>query len=150
MYEGTNTDTTRPTNTFFATVISSAWCMLMLPMLYNSTNKEFFYTIDTLDDAGYKQAIRFSAVDFGLEAVTFGSMLLVFALHANLSVSSMGLEYVRLKKFFLPVLSVGFLVVISSFAFFVKHVGMDPDFQWNAFGGGGGGGANATNATLGV
>ncbi|GMI22771.1 hypothetical protein TeGR_g641 [Tetraparma gracilis] len=114
-------------------MVSSAWCMIMLPMLYYSPHKKYFYTIDELDDAGFKQALTFSAVDFVLEAATFAAMLLVFSLHANINVAAVGVEYVRTKNLFLPILSFGIVVTCVSFAFFQKHNGMDPEFKWDEF-----------------
>jgi hypothetical protein len=114
-------------------MISSAWCMIMLPLLYYSPSKKYFYTIDELDDAGFKQALTFSAVDFVLEAATFAAMLLVFSLHANINVAAVGVEYVRTKNLFLPILSFGMVVTLVSFCFFLKHTGMDPEFKWDEF-----------------
>ena len=114
-------------------MVSSAWCMIMLPMLYYSPHKKYMYTIDELDDAGFKQALTFSAVDFVLEAATFAAMLLVFSLHANINVAAVGVEYVRTKNLFLPILGIGVTVMFMSFAFFLKHNGMDPEFKWDEF-----------------
>jgi hypothetical protein len=114
-------------------MISSGWAMIMLPMLYYSPHKKYFYTIDELDDAGFKQALTFSAVDFVLEAATFAAMLLVFALHANISVAAVGVEYVRMKKLFLPILGAAVTVTMAAFTFFLKHFGMDPEFKWTEF-----------------
>jgi hypothetical protein len=114
-------------------MICSGWAMIMLPVLYYSPNKTYFYTTDELDDAGFKQALTFSAVDFVLEAATFAAMLLVFSLHANINVAAVGVEYVRTKNLFLPILSYGLLVTIVSFAFFFRHNGMDPEFEWDEF-----------------
>ncbi|GMI27202.1 hypothetical protein TrCOL_g9466 [Triparma columacea] len=114
-------------------MICSGWCMIMLPILYYSSNKKYFYTIDELDDAGFKQALIFSAVDFVLEAVTFAAMLVVFALQANINVIAVGVEYVRRKDLFLPILGMGVALTIATFAFFVKHFGMDPEFKWDQF-----------------
>ncbi|GMI25119.1 hypothetical protein TeGR_g3931 [Tetraparma gracilis] len=114
-------------------MISSGWAMIMLPMLYYSPHKKYFYTIDELDDAGFKQALTFSAVDFVLEAATFAAMLLVFALHANISVAAVGVEYVRMKKLFLPILGAAVTVTMAAFTFFLKHFGMDPEFKWAEF-----------------
>jgi hypothetical protein len=114
-------------------MISSAWCMIMLPLLYYSPSKKYFYTIDELDDAGFKQALTFSSVDFVLEAATFAAMLLVFSLHVNINVAAVGVEYVRTKNLFLPILSLGVVVTTTSFVFFMKHAGMDPEFKWDEF-----------------
>lgn len=105
----------------------------MLPILYYSSNKKYFYTIDELDDAGFKQALIFSAVDFVLEAVTFAAMLVVFALQANINVIAVGVEYVRRKDLFLPILGMGVCFTIATFSFSVKHFGMDPEFKWDQF-----------------
>jgi hypothetical protein len=110
-------------------MICSAWCMVMLPMLYYSPHKKYMYTIDELDDAGFKQALTFSSVDFLLEAATFAAMLLVFSLHANINVAVVGVEYVRTKNLFLPILSSGVLVTVASFAYFVKHTGENDENQ---------------------
>jgi hypothetical protein len=114
-------------------MICSGWCMIMLPILYYSSNKKYFYTIDELDDAGFKQALIFSAVDFVLEAVTFAAMLVVFALQANINVIAVGVEYVRRKDLFLPILGMGVCFTIATFSFSVKHFGMDPEFKWDQF-----------------
>ncbi|GMI41159.1 hypothetical protein TrCOL_g2730 [Triparma columacea] len=114
-------------------MICSGWCMIILPILYYSSNKKYFYTIDELDDAGFKQALTFSAVDFVLEAVTFAAMLVVFALQANINVTAVGVEYVRRKDLFLPILGTGVTITFGSFAFFVKHNGVDPEFKWDQF-----------------
>lgn len=114
-------------------MICSGWCIIMLPILYYSSNKKFFYTIDELDDAGFQQALIFSAVDFMLEAVTFAAMLVVFALQANINVTAVGVEYVRRKDLFLPILGIGVCITLVAFGFFVKHYGMDPEFKWDQF-----------------
>ncbi|GMH64434.1 hypothetical protein TrRE_jg11085 [Triparma retinervis] len=125
-------------------MVCSGWSMIMLPMLYYSNNKQYFYTIDTLDSTGFQQALTFSAIDFALEAFTFALMLLVFALHANINVYHVGIEYIHMKGLFLPLLKVGFAVVIVAFAFFEKHNGIDPEFKWDEFGDRGGGGGNSS------
>ncbi|GMH86690.1 hypothetical protein TrVE_jg11902 [Triparma verrucosa] len=114
-------------------MICSVWCMIMLPILYYSSNKKYFYTIDELDDAGFKQALTFSAVDIVLEAATFAFMLVVFALHANIFVAAVGVEYVHRKDLFLSIFGMGVVVTAVSFAFFVKHYGVDPEFKLEKF-----------------
>jgi len=122
-------------------MISSGWCLIMLPILYYGPNKRWMYTVDSFGDEDFKRSMLFSGFDFGLEFLTFGVMLLVFSLHAKINVYGVGFEYMHEKHLFLPVFSVSFAIVIVSFAFFIKHNGLDPDFKFDEFTGG----ENATN-----
>ncbi|GMH92583.1 hypothetical protein TrST_g7266 [Triparma strigata] len=60
-------------------------------------------------------------------------MLVVFALHANIFVAAVGVEYVRRKDLFLPIFGMGVVVTAVSFALFVKHYGVDPELKWEKF-----------------
>ena len=107
-------------------MLCSAWCMIMLPILYYGPNKRLLYVIDEFNDEDFKRSLWFSTVDFGLEFATFAGMLLVFSLHANINVYGVGVQYLTDKRLFVIVLAWAFTITTVTFAFFVKHFGIDP------------------------
>ena len=114
-------------------MLCSAWCMIMLLILYYGPNKQWMYTIDEFDDEDFKRSLWFSTIDFGLEFATFAVMLLVFSLHANINVYGVGFQYLTDKGLFAPVMAIAFTITFTSFAFFVKHYGVDPGFMFDEF-----------------
>ncbi|GMI43117.1 hypothetical protein TrCOL_g9071 [Triparma columacea] len=112
-------------------MVSSAWMMMMLPILYWCPNKEYLYTIVDLDDEGFHRALRFSAIDFGLEMLTFCAMLVVFMILTNVNVYGVGVMYFQRMNLFVPALLLGIGVSILPVAFLLKHLGMDPLMRWD-------------------
>lgn len=114
-----------------AEMISSAWSMVMLPFLYYSPNKKWFYTLEDYDDEDYHRALYYSSVDFVLEMVTFAAMLVFFALHAKINVYGVGIGYFRRKKLFVMTLLMGMVITQMAFGFFSKEQGCDPTFKFD-------------------
>ena len=86
-----------------------------------------------MDDEMYHKAAIFSGIDFLMELITFWAMMLIFHLHLKIEALRVGATYVKDKKLLLPLLSVCIMVIIASGAFFSKHNGVDPTFQFDEF-----------------
>jgi hypothetical protein len=114
-------------------IVSSGWCLIMIPIFYNSPNKGYFYTIDNFTYDDFKKAMSFSALDFALELITFTFMIIIFQFQCGIRVFHIGTNYVDAKKLLLPMISVGVLVTLVSFAFFLKHLGVDPLFKFDEY-----------------
>lgn len=84
-----------------------------------------------LDDEGFHRALRFSAIDFGLEMLTFCAMLVVFMILTNVNVYGVGVMYFQRMNLFVPALLLGMGVSILPVAFLLKHLGMDPLMRWD-------------------
>jgi hypothetical protein len=112
-------------------MVCSAWVFIFLPIVYNSPNKKYFYTIESMESEDLQRVLWFSGVDFALEFVTFAAMLVLFQLQIDLDVFSAGATYVKKLQLFLPLVATSIAVLITTFAFFVKHYGMDPEFNFS-------------------
>jgi len=106
---------------------SSCWAMMMLPVLYDCPNKQWFYTICDFDDGGFEKALYFSSADFFLELVTFVAMLIFLIFSLKIRVMELGVAYMKKQKLFIPILAISVTIPISSFTFFVMHTGVDPN-----------------------
>ena len=114
-------------------VITSWWCICMLPFYYYGPNKHFMYTIDVLDEKAFWDKILYSLTDFALEIITFMSLLYLFHRHVRINTFSVGYMYLEMKMLFLPILTISCTITIASFTFFLKHFGMDPSFKWDEY-----------------
>lgn len=67
-------------------MLTSWWCIAMLPFYYYGPNKPFMYTIDILDEEAFWDKIIYSLTDFALEIITFTSLVHLFHSHVNITV----------------------------------------------------------------
>ncbi|GMI14760.1 hypothetical protein TrLO_g4327 [Triparma laevis f. longispina] len=114
-------------------MVTSCWCIIMLPFYFYGPNKPFMYTLDEFDQGQYNYSIAYSLTDFAMEMVTFSLMLVLFTKFLHIEVLGVGVTYLRRKSLFLPILSIACTITIASFTFFLKHFGMDPTFSWEEY-----------------
>jgi hypothetical protein len=124
-------------------IATSLWAMILLPTLYYCSNKQWMYTIDEFTHDDFVKALAYSALDGFLEAVTFVSMLVFVQVTGKLDVFSVGIVYAKRMQIRLPALTASVTIVLATAAFFLKHNGVDPlfDFDVSKFAAA----ANATN-----
>ncbi|GMH90978.1 hypothetical protein TrST_g6864 [Triparma strigata] len=121
-------------------MVTSCWCIIMLPFYYLGPNKPYMYTIDEFNTESYRNSINYSLTDFALELITCLSMVLIFSKLLRIEVFGVGITYLNRKKLFLPIISISCTITIASFTFFLKHFGMDPNFEWSEY-------SQSTNST---
>lgn len=80
-----------------------------------------------------REPFSFSSINFCAECLVFVLMASLFKAK-GLKLERVGVEYIRKQKLFLPLLSIMLCITIVTFGFFLKHLGMDPYFQWEEFG----------------
>ena len=119
--------------------------MLLIPAFFRSGNKQYMYTVERMDEAGFKQAMTFCAVDFALEVATFLAMTVFIKVNAELDILRILVCYFEHKQVFWPTLWISCCVAIASFAFFMMHYGLDPSFGFDAFDDVGGNANSAVN-----
>jgi hypothetical protein len=111
-----------------AEIVCSVWSLMLIPMFYNSVNKPFMYTVECLDYDMYLQTIKYSAVNVFAQTVCFVTMIVFMKTSCNLKVLHVGIQYIKTKKLFWPIICVACLIPFASFTFFMKHSGCDPYF----------------------
>ena len=109
---------------------------MMLPILYRSKNRKYFYTIEGFDQEQVEKALSYSAIDFALESVTFVTMLIMLHLTAEIRVMPVFVGYVKKRGTFEAAIAVTFPIMVGSFTFFIKHFGCDPTLQFDNLTGG--------------
>ena len=67
-------------------------------------------------------------------------MVLIFSKLLRIEVFGVGITYLNRKNLFLPIISISCTITIASFTFFLKHFGMDPNFEWSEY-------SQSTNST---
>jgi len=107
--------------------------MLLIPAFFRSGNKQYMYTVEGMDEAGFKQAMTFCAVDFSLEVATFLAMTVFIKVNAELDILRILVCYFDHKQVFWQTLWISCCVTIASFAFFMMLYGLDPSFSFDAF-----------------
>lgn len=133
---------------FFASegseIMSSLWALIMIPCIYASQNKMYFYTFDVLDKENFEIAILFCLADLILETATFTAMVVLIRITTGINVFKVLFAFVKFKRMFWGSLFILCCITIASFSFFVKHYGVDPEFKWEEFEGVSGAIATAT------
>jgi hypothetical protein len=121
-------------------ILSSVWGAALLALGYYGPNQQAFDGIRDLDDAGFAQALTYSLVDAGVEALLFA--VLAFYLYSSLGVRAIPTfaTYIKTAKLRAPFAAVCAIVPLMSLSFFLEHHSVDASFRFAWLRGG----ANAT------
>ena len=112
-------------------VVGSAWAIMMITFFYFGPNKEYFYVIRNMDDAGFWKAFQFCMLDAVMELLSFIVLGTFIRIQAGLHLLEVGLAYVRNRELFTALLVSAFLPTVGAFSFFIIHFGVDPTFQFD-------------------